>query len=179
MSELTKEKIYKKELEKVGAEGNNNLERIRSLAGGGGETPHLYEIKVVFRDDLVVLSCLSTEYIDNLMNITDDTVITDDIWNNLIKLKDKMYNMHLRTNADTALLGGCEVLFFDDSDTHEINEIGIYTYICYADTETRNYNTSGLESNSIVITKLEDNQGYQVSCEGNRIPRNITCRQIF
>ena len=36
MSELTKEKIYKKELEKVGGEGNNNLERIRSLAGGGG-----------------------------------------------------------------------------------------------------------------------------------------------
>lgn len=31
MSELTKEKIYKKELEKVGGEGNNNLERIRSL----------------------------------------------------------------------------------------------------------------------------------------------------
>ena len=38
MSELTKEKIYKKELEKVGAEGNNNLERIRSLGGGGGTT---------------------------------------------------------------------------------------------------------------------------------------------
>lgn len=35
MSELTKEKIYKKELEKVGGEGNNNLERIRSLAGSG------------------------------------------------------------------------------------------------------------------------------------------------
>lgn len=34
MSELTKEKIYKKELEKVGGEGNNNLERIRSLSGG-------------------------------------------------------------------------------------------------------------------------------------------------
>lgn len=34
MSELTKEKIYKKELEKVGGEGNNNLERIRSLGGG-------------------------------------------------------------------------------------------------------------------------------------------------
>lgn len=31
MSELTKEKIYKRELEKVGGEGNNNLERIRSL----------------------------------------------------------------------------------------------------------------------------------------------------
>ena len=35
MSELTKEKIYKKELEKGGGEGNNNLERIRSLAGAG------------------------------------------------------------------------------------------------------------------------------------------------
>lgn len=35
MSELTKEKIYKSELIKGGATGNNNLERIRSLAGGG------------------------------------------------------------------------------------------------------------------------------------------------
>lgn len=35
MSELTKEKIYKKELIAGGATGNNNLERIRSLAGGG------------------------------------------------------------------------------------------------------------------------------------------------
>jgi len=34
MSELTKEKIYKKELIAGGATGNNNLERIRSLAGG-------------------------------------------------------------------------------------------------------------------------------------------------
>ncbi len=36
MSELTKEKIYKKELIAGGATGNNNLERIRSLAGGSG-----------------------------------------------------------------------------------------------------------------------------------------------
>lgn len=36
MSELTREKIYKKELEKIGGEGNNNLERIRSLGGQGG-----------------------------------------------------------------------------------------------------------------------------------------------
>ena len=34
MSELTKEKIYKRELIAGGATGNNNLERIRSLAGG-------------------------------------------------------------------------------------------------------------------------------------------------
>lgn len=34
MSELTREKIYKKELIAGGATGNNNLERIRSLAGG-------------------------------------------------------------------------------------------------------------------------------------------------
>lgn len=42
MSELTKEKIYKNELIKAGATGNNNLERIRSLqngGGGGGDTP--------------------------------------------------------------------------------------------------------------------------------------------
>lgn len=40
MSELTKEKIYKNELIKAGATGNNNLERIRSLQnGGGGGTP--------------------------------------------------------------------------------------------------------------------------------------------
>lgn len=38
MSELTKEKIYKSELIKAGATGNNNLERIRSLAGGGGSS---------------------------------------------------------------------------------------------------------------------------------------------
>lgn len=36
MSELTKEKIYKNELIKAGAEGNNNLARIRSLQNGGG-----------------------------------------------------------------------------------------------------------------------------------------------
>lgn len=49
MSELTKEKIYKNELIKAGAEGNNNLERIRSLqngGGGGGDTPK-EEIKVI------------------------------------------------------------------------------------------------------------------------------------
>lgn len=43
MSELTKEKIYKRELLKKGATGNNNLERIRSLqngGGGGGDTPN-------------------------------------------------------------------------------------------------------------------------------------------
>lgn len=42
MSELTKEKIYREELIKAGATGNNNLERIRSLqngGGGGGDTP--------------------------------------------------------------------------------------------------------------------------------------------
>ncbi len=40
MSELTKEKIYRNELIKAGATGNNNLERIRSLQnGGGGGTP--------------------------------------------------------------------------------------------------------------------------------------------
>lgn len=38
MSELTKEKVYKKELIKAGAEGNNNLERIRSLQNGGGSS---------------------------------------------------------------------------------------------------------------------------------------------
>lgn len=31
MSELAKEKLYRKELQKVGAEGKNNVERIRSL----------------------------------------------------------------------------------------------------------------------------------------------------
>ena len=36
MSELTKEKIYREELIKAGATGNNNLERIRSLQNGGG-----------------------------------------------------------------------------------------------------------------------------------------------
>lgn len=43
MSELTKEKIYKRELLKKGATGNNNLERIRSLQNGGGgegDTPN-------------------------------------------------------------------------------------------------------------------------------------------
>ena len=37
MSELTKEKIYKRELLKKGATGNNNLERIRSLQNGGSD----------------------------------------------------------------------------------------------------------------------------------------------
>lgn len=49
MSELTREKIYKNELIKAGATGNNNLERIRSLqngGGGGGDTPK-EEIKVI------------------------------------------------------------------------------------------------------------------------------------
>ena len=41
MSELTKEKIYKKELIAGGATGNNNLERIRSLTGGGGTSSKL------------------------------------------------------------------------------------------------------------------------------------------
>lgn len=36
MSELTREKIYRNELIKAGATGNNNLERIRSLQNGGG-----------------------------------------------------------------------------------------------------------------------------------------------
>lgn len=38
MSELAKEKLYRKELIKVGGKGNSNIERIRSLenAGGGG-----------------------------------------------------------------------------------------------------------------------------------------------
>ena len=43
MSELTREKIYRNELIKAGATGNNNLERIRSLqngGGGGGDTPN-------------------------------------------------------------------------------------------------------------------------------------------
>lgn len=44
MSELTKEKIYKNELEKVGGEGNNNLERIRSLAGGGGGSDNTFVV---------------------------------------------------------------------------------------------------------------------------------------
>lgn len=35
MSELTREKIYKRELLKKGATGNNNLERIRSIKKGG------------------------------------------------------------------------------------------------------------------------------------------------
>ena len=44
MSELTIEKIYKNELIKAGASGNNNLERIRNLAGGGGGSEiHLYQ----------------------------------------------------------------------------------------------------------------------------------------
>lgn len=43
MSELTKEKIYKNELIKAGAEGNNNLERIRSLAGGGKKKEYTIE----------------------------------------------------------------------------------------------------------------------------------------
>lgn len=38
MSELAKEKLYRKELIAGGATGNNNLERIRSLQGGGGKT---------------------------------------------------------------------------------------------------------------------------------------------
>lgn len=45
MSELTKEKIYKKELEKVGGEGNNNLERIRSLGGGSGDNGHTLTVQ--------------------------------------------------------------------------------------------------------------------------------------
>ena len=43
MSELTREKIYKRELLKKGATGNDNLERIRSLQNGGGgevDTPN-------------------------------------------------------------------------------------------------------------------------------------------
>lgn len=43
MSELTKEKIYKKELIAGGATGNNNLERIRSLASGGGKGKYTLE----------------------------------------------------------------------------------------------------------------------------------------
>ena len=44
MSELTREKIYKSELIKAGATGNNNLERIRSLAGGGTPKEEIKEI---------------------------------------------------------------------------------------------------------------------------------------
>lgn len=148
------------------------------VAGGGGETPHLYEIKVGFQDDLIELVCLSTEPIDNLMDITDSTVITDDIWNSLVNLKDKIYDVHLRTTSDSALLSGGDIYFSVNSETHEVNGINFWVGICYADAETQNYNVSGQEGDSINITK-EEGQGYQVSCDGNRTPRNITCRQIF
>lgn len=44
MSELTKEKIYRNELEKVGGKGDNNLQRIRSLGNGEGGSA-VYVIK--------------------------------------------------------------------------------------------------------------------------------------
>lgn len=158
-------------------EADGDITEVGDIQPSGSEQ-HLYEIKVSFQDELIELVCLSTESINNLEGITDSTVITDTIWNNLIKLKDKIYDIHFRTTSDTALLSGCNILFYVD-ENNEINEINIWTVICYADAETQNYTSSGQESNSINIIKLEDNQGYQVSCEGNRTPRNITCKQLF
>ena len=56
MSELTREKIYKRELLKKGATGNNNLERIRSLqnGGGGGATTKLESTRVFKRKKYIV-----------------------------------------------------------------------------------------------------------------------------
>lgn len=147
--------------------------------GGGGETPHLYEIKVSFADEFLELTCLSTESINNLDEITNDTVITDAIWNDLIKLKDKMYDIHLHTTSDSALLGNANIQFGLDKRTGEVKRVSIWADIYYPDPQTQNYNVSGQESNSIDITKLVDNQGYEVSCYGTRLPRKITCTQIF
>lgn len=56
MSELTREKIYRNELIKAGATGNNNLERIRSLqnGGGGGATTKLESTRVFKRKKYIV-----------------------------------------------------------------------------------------------------------------------------
>lgn len=99
MSELTKEKIYKKELEKVGAEGNNNLERIRSLG------PYA-----------------TVEYVNTLMSgalkrSIVETLPTEDIDTNTIYMvldseasSGNVYNEYLYINEAWELIGTTEMV---------------------------------------------------------------------
>jgi len=75
MSELTKEKIYKKELIAGGATGNNNLERIRSLAGGGASKKSFFmeELDVKLPEKLSSISaCGNGDYIYLCSGVTNE-----------------------------------------------------------------------------------------------------------
>lgn len=88
MSELTREKIYKKELEKVGGEGNNNLERIRSLAGGSGGTLYKNRIGISFRNEEggSLGGILYVTYSSNNLNNNYDKTISTETFNLIMEM---------------------------------------------------------------------------------------------
>lgn len=137
--------------------------------------PQLYEIKVSFGDDLVELVCLSNHPINNIENITNSTVITNDMWLNLLELRHNIFNTHLRTGSNTALLSAGYMSFVIAYG--QVVSLSIKTFIYYPDAGTQTYTASGKEENSISIQKEGSN--YYVVCTGNRTPRSITCTRIL
>lgn len=153
MSELTKEKIYKNELEKVGAEGNNNLQRIRSLG------PYA-----------------TVEYVNTLMSgalkrVIVETLPTEDIDTNTIYMvldsqssqQGNVYNEYLYINnaweliGTTAVSGGSEL-----GDDITIDSTNFIAYDTYFFTPINSDNT--LYRVGLVFKHKTTNESYVIVC---------------
>ena len=97
MSELTREKIYKRELLKKGATGNDNLERIRSLQNGGGggvDTPN---------EEISVLENFIFEENSVAMAVVGDYVYSFGGMNKLVA-DNSIKKINIKTQMTTTLL---------------------------------------------------------------------------
>ena len=151
MSELTKEKIYKKELEKVGGEGNNNLERIRSL----GPYATVEYVNTLMSGALkrAIVEALPEEDIDTntIYMVLDETASSGNV-----------YNEYLYINEAWELIG-TTAMEMPHLYEHRINIAGVDLVIY--DTDNKDYSSKTnlinyLKSIGAIATSLTDYQHF-------------------
>lgn len=181
MSELTREKIYKKELIAGGATGNNNLERIRSLAGGSGKKVELLETKIPtpVRNPLLVRI---DDEIFILGGITNNNQYSSNIYAFNIKTKEIRYisnNFPKIVGGDILRMGdGFFWIVGGNIDGVTSNKIYSWTYEPQAlNNYFREVTEFALDENESITKAVKYGTGYFIFCSSKRVYKLERIRQ--
>ena len=135
---------------------------------------HLYSVYLKCGDNGPRVSCLSRVPINNLLNITSETVITDEIWNNLWSLKDNIFNVSAVV-LDTATVCYSKISLVDDGRRKSIQ---FAVDIAWPDTDGFIRYGDGQEYDSIRINIMNRDNVYSLTVSGDYV-KDIICEQIF
>lgn len=182
MSELAKEKLYRKELIKAGATGDNNVARIRSLSGGGsGKKVELLETKIPtpVRNPLLVRI---DDEIFILGGITNNNQYSPNIYAFNLKTKEIRFvsnNFPKIVGGDILRIGnGLFWIVGGNIDGVTSNKIYSWTY---RPESSSNYfeevTQFALDENESVTKAVKYGTGYFIFCDSKRVYKLEQIRQ--